>query len=263
VSTEPRVAVVTGGSSGIGLSLCEAFAARGYHLLLVGSRSATVAEAARRVERAAQGGTCIGRALDVASESDMQAMADEARERFGRIDVLVASAGIGKKPGSARVVPYPSAELPLDEWQAVVDVNLTGMFLSNRAVLPVMIAQGDGAIVNVCSSTTPHGLRGTPFAPAYCATKFGMVGFTEALAEEVAPYGIRVQAVHPGPVETPLVADTTLMRRFGGTISARHFAETVVWMVEQPSDSLLVHPHVLPFVARRRSGGTGARQEAD
>jgi len=110
-----------------------------------------------------------------------------------------------------------------------------------------MRAQGGGHIVNVCSSTTPHGLRGTPFGPAYCASKFGVVGFTEALAAEVASAGIRVQAIFPGPVTTPLVDQTLLARPFGGAISAEAFADAVVALLETPRDAMLIHPHVLPF----------------
>jgi 3-oxoacyl-[acyl-carrier protein] reductase len=126
-------------------------------------------------------------------------------------------------------------------------VNLRGVFLANRAVLPAMRAQGTGHIVNVCSSTTPRGLRGTPFGPAYCASKFGVVGLTEALAAEVGTQGIRVQAIFPGPVTTPLVDQTLLARPFGGAISAEAFADAVVALLETPRDAMLRHPHVLPF----------------
>jgi 3-oxoacyl-[acyl-carrier protein] reductase len=177
----------------------------------------------------------------------MQEMADKTMDRFGRIDLLVASAGIGKKAGSSRVIPYSTATLPPDEWGAVIGVNLTGTFLSNRAVIAPMMSQRSGHIINICSSTTPHGLHGTPYAPAYSASKFGVVGLTESLAEEVSSYGIRVQAVFPGAVETPLVDNTILARPFGGTITADNFAGTIMYLVTQPVDAITIHPHVIPF----------------
>ena len=245
-----RVAIVTGGSSGIGRAISAALAEAGYRLCIVGRNQQYLDDALARLDElhgSNAGPAHLGLALDVSRESDMREMADRTLQQFGRIDLLVASAGIGKKAGSDRVMPYPTATLPVDEWEAVIGVNLTGAFLSNRAVLATMISQRSGHIINVCSSTTPHGLRGTPYAPAYSASKFGLVGLTESLAEEVGSYGIRVQAVFPGPVETPLVDNTMLARPFGGAIVADSFASTIMSLVTQPADATIVHPHILPF----------------
>ena len=144
-------------------------------------------------------------------------------------------------------MPHSTATLPPEEWSEVIGVNLTGTFLSNRAVIPTMLTQRSGHIINVCSSTTPKGLRGTPYAPAYSASKFGVVGLTESLSQEVDSKGIKVQAIFPGPVETPLVDNTMLARPFGGAITAEHFADTVMYLVTQSDDATIVHPHVLPF----------------
>ncbi len=239
------VAVVTGGSSGIGLAIAQALAQEGYGIALVGQTPGRVEAALGQLPAPRGGSSHLGLVLDVSSEADMIRMADQTLERFGRIDLLVASAGIGKKPGSTRVLPHAAAELPLEEWRAVLGVNLDGVFLSNRAVLPAMRQQGAGHILNICSSTTPRGLRGTAFAPAYCASKFGVVGLTEALAEEVAGLGIRVQAVFPGAVQTTLVDQTTLARPFGGAVSAASFAAAVLELVRQPMDSVVVHPHIM------------------
>jgi 3-oxoacyl-[acyl-carrier protein] reductase len=131
-----------------------------------------------------------------------------------------------------------------------LEVNLTGIFLSNRAVLPIMISQASGQIVNICSSTTPYGLRGEPYAPAYCASKFGVVGLTESLAEEVRPYGIRVQAIFPGLVETGMIAKTALARRYGGLLTVEDVAAIIVYLTQQQDDTVIVHPHLLPVLER-------------
>lgn len=243
-----RVAIVTGGSSGIGRGIALALAEDGYDVAIVGRDEirvdSTLAEL-RQVGAPAK--RYLGYALDVASENDMREMTAAVLGEFGRIDLLVASAGVGRKAGSDRVMPYSTATLPVDEWEEIIGVNLTGTFLANRAVLPVMLGQRSGHIINICSSTTRHGLRGTPFAAAYCASKFGVVGLTESLAEEVGAHGIRVQAVFPGPVETPLVNKTALAQPFGGIVSAEGFAASVMFLVRQAQDATVEHPHILPF----------------
>jgi NAD(P)-dependent dehydrogenase (short-subunit alcohol dehydrogenase family) len=244
-----KVAIVTGGSSGIGQAIALALGHSGYDLTIVGTSTqrieATLKQLGQNTDR---GNAPLGLCLNVMQEADMQQMVDQTLKHFGRLDLLVASAGLGKQAGSTRVLPYPTASLPLEEWQDVIGVNLTGVFLSNRAVLPVMMAQQSGHIVNICSSTTPRGLRGQPFAPAYCASKFGVVGLTEALAEEVSAYGVKVQAIFPGPVKTPLLENTALLKLFGGwAVSTENFAASVIQMIEQPSEMVIVHPHLLPF----------------
>lgn len=240
-------AIVTGGSSGIGRAIALALAEAGYRVAVVGTSAARVAATVDLLGGAAGTQRHLGLVLDVCSEPDMEAMGRRTLERFGRIDLLVASAGIGRLAGSSRVMPHATADLPLAEWQGVIGVNLTGVFLSNRAVIPAMRAQGGGHILNVGSSTTPRGLRGTPYAPAYCASKFGLIGLTETLAEEESRHGIRVQVVLPGPVDTPLVDQTQLARPFGGPMSAESFSAAILSLVRMPLDTVVIHPHVLPF----------------
>lgn len=244
-----RVAIVTGGSSGIGRGIALALAEDGYAVAIVGRDQARIdATLGDLAQTGRSPQSFLGLALDVASASDMQQMAAQVLDRFGgRIDLLVASAGVGRKAGSDRVMPYSTAALPVDEWDEIIGVNLTGTFLANQAVLPAMLAQQAGHIINICSSTTRHGLRGTPFAVAYCASKFGVVGLTESLAAEVSAHGIRVQAVFPGPVETPLVNKTALAQPFGGIVSAEGFAGSVMFLVRQAQDATVEHPHILPF----------------
>jgi 3-oxoacyl-[acyl-carrier protein] reductase len=241
--SQKKIAIVTGGSSGIGKATCIALAKENYGIVVVGTNLQRINETLELLPTSGR----LGLALDVTQEQAMATMATKTIDYFGRIDLLVASAGLGKLT-SERLVPYPTASLPYDEWKAILDVNLTGIFLSNRAVLPIMIEQNLGHIINICSASTRHGLRGEPYAPAYCASKFGVVGFTESLAQEVGSYGIRVQAIFPGLVQTPMIAQTALVRRYGGVMNVDDVAETIIYLATQPIDTTIIHPHLIPFI---------------
>ncbi|MCI0504993.1 MAG: SDR family oxidoreductase [Gammaproteobacteria bacterium] len=243
-----RVAIVTGGSSGIGQAICVTLAKSGFNVVVTGTNPLRIEETLQLLEQFLHTASAhIGRKTDVTNEKEVRSLVEITYNRFERIDLLVASAGIGKSAGSKRVLPYSAATLPLCEWKAVLDVNLTGVYLTNRAVLPIMKAQKSGQIINIGSSTTPHGLKGTPYAPAYCASKFALAGFTQALAAEVEGDGIRVQTVFPGPVETPLVDNTLLAKPFGGIVRSDNFSNAVMALIEYPMDSTVIDPHILPM----------------
>jgi NAD(P)-dependent dehydrogenase (short-subunit alcohol dehydrogenase family) len=250
-----RVAIVTGGSSGIGRAVCVALARRGAALVVVGRSPTRLQEtgdalAALAPERGRKRRALLLR-LDVRSEADMESMRDRTLDRFGRIDVLVASAGIGRAGDPGRRLPTPFVRLPLSQWDAVVDTNLRGVFLSNRAVLPPMIERGRGEIVNIASAR--GSLRGQAYAAAYCASKFALLAFSRALAAEVASAGIRVQTVLPDAVESPLVAGTGLgAPRFGSLPPAR-LGEFVADSVALPDDATLESPLVAPFARAGRT----------
>jgi NAD(P)-dependent dehydrogenase (short-subunit alcohol dehydrogenase family) len=242
-----KVAIVTGGSSGIGQATCIALANMQFQIVVVGTNPQGIDRTLNYLNQFPSNRPHQGLALNVAHEADMQIMTEKTLEQFGRIDLLVASAGLGKKSGSERIIPPSAALLSLDEWNEILNVNLTGVFLSNRAVLPTMISQGSGQIINIGSATSIHGLRGQPYASAYCASKFGVVGFSESLAEEVSTYGIRVQALLPGLVTTSLVPVKAFSRSWGGSISVESIADAIVGLVKQPIDAVTVDPCLLPF----------------
>ncbi len=240
---QKKVAIVTGGSSGIGRATCIALAKANYCIVVVGTNLQRINDTLNLLPTSGH----LGLSLDVTKEQAMTKMATKTIDYFGRIDLLVASAGLGKST-SERLVPYATASLPYDEWKAILNVNLTGIFLSNRAVLPTMIEQKLGHIINICSSSTLHGLKGEPYAPAYCASKFGVVGLTESLAQEVSSYGIRVQAIFPGLVQIPMIAQTALVSRYGGVMNVDDVAETILYLTTQKIDATIVHPHLIPFI---------------
>jgi NAD(P)-dependent dehydrogenase (short-subunit alcohol dehydrogenase family) len=180
---EGRVAIVTGAAQGIGRALAEGLAAEGARIVVADLAGAEASAASLPTES-------IGVRVDVSSEEDVAAMTAAAMERFGRIDVLVNNAGI-----YTSLVPKPFEEIDAAEWRQVMDVNVLGMFLCCRAVMPHMKAQGDGRIVNIASGTP---FKGVPFLLHYVVSKGAVVALTRALAKEVGGAGVLVNTVAPG-----------------------------------------------------------------
>jgi NAD(P)-dependent dehydrogenase (short-subunit alcohol dehydrogenase family) len=182
VKLEGQVALVTGGSQGIGHAIAQGLAAEGARIV--------IADLQRAEEAAGEFPDGVGIAADVASEDDVERLAAEAVERCGGVDVVVNNAGL-----YASLAMRPFTEIPLDEWRRVMDVNVASMFLVCKALVPRMQERGGGAIVNI-SSGTPF--RGVPFLLHYVTSKGAIVAFTRALAKELGPAGIRVNCVAPG-----------------------------------------------------------------
>lgn len=190
-----QVALVTGGSQGIGRAIVETFAAAGADIVLNHHR-ATATDVRQVVGYVRDAGRqVLAIEADVSRRGEVAAMVGRAIGEFGRIDILVNNAGIGPE--------CPLDELTEDIWDQVMAVNLKGQFLVCQAVVPHMLAAGYGRIVNIGSE---QGLIGAVGLTAYCASKAGVFGFTKALARELAPSGILVNCVAPGPVDTALLA---------------------------------------------------------
>jgi NAD(P)-dependent dehydrogenase (short-subunit alcohol dehydrogenase family) len=183
-----RLAIVTGGAAGIGAAIAALYAAEGARVL-VADRNRQAAEATAQ----SIGAAAVACEVDVTREDEVQAMARDARARFGGIDILVNNAGVIRK---AYVKDMTEAL-----WDEVVDVNLKATFLCSKAVLPAMIERNGGRIVNIASIA---GKVGEPTASAYSAAKWGVIGFTRSLALEVARHDILVNAICPGPIPTAL-----------------------------------------------------------
>jgi NAD(P)-dependent dehydrogenase (short-subunit alcohol dehydrogenase family) len=184
-------AAVTGAASGIGRATALRLAAEGAAVACLD----VVAEGAEKTaaEIAEAGGTAHARGCDVSSESSVAAAMSGVLADLGRLDVLCNIAGIGKFAHTD--------EVPLSEWDRIIAVNLTGTFLMCRAALPALLESG-GTIINTASTA---GLIGQPYSAAYCASKGGVVQLTKALAYEYIERGVRVNAVAPGGVDTPLM----------------------------------------------------------
>ncbi len=184
-----KIALVTGGSQGIGEAICRRLAAEGATVAVLASRSQAKAEAVA----ATLGHGARGYVADVSVRAQMQALMAQVSGDLGRIDILVNSAGI--------FLPTPAGEADEAVMDRMIDTNLKGSFLAIDAVVPLMKAQGGGAIVNLASVA---GVAGIATYAIYCATKAGVIMMTRSLAQELAPHGIRVNAVAPGNTETPM-----------------------------------------------------------
>jgi NAD(P)-dependent dehydrogenase (short-subunit alcohol dehydrogenase family) len=181
-----KIVIVTGGAQGIGRVYGLGVAGEGARVVV-----ADVVDPTPTVKEIEAGGSqALGVTCDVSREADTQRLATETLARFGRIDVLVNNAAVY---GTLKRRPF--MEIPVEEWDRVMAVNLRGLFLCARAVFPTMKAQGKGKIINVASSTF---FKGVPNYIHYTTSKGGVVGFTRSLARELGEFGIRVNAIAPG-----------------------------------------------------------------
>lgn len=248
-----KVVIVTGGTGGIGLATAKAAAALGAAVVVADIDAARVAAVAAELEQAGAAGA-LGLAIDVRREEDHARLVQATTERFGRIDALIVCAGILRKRGTP---PKLLVDTSTDEFDDVVGINLKGVFLANRAVLPTMIAQRSGIIINLSSV---QGLQGRAYDSVYCASKFGVVGFSQAVADEVKTYGIKVQALMPAAVATPMWEQNLPAPMPGDAIPPERIADLIVFMLMQPEDTMLVGPVIVPVGARKRKTKTEATQ---
>ncbi len=190
-----RVALVTGAGRGMGRASAERLAAGGARVVVNDLDETRAAEVADRL--VAGGAEAIGVAADVADADDVSRLVDTTREKFGDVDILVNNAGVLRRTGIL--------DLDEDEWDLVLDVNLKGTYLCTRAVLPAMKAAGWGRVVNISSSAGRS--VSTLGGPHYTTAKAAVLGFTRAVAREMGPFGITLNAVCPGLVNTEMVTE--------------------------------------------------------
>ncbi len=190
-----RVGLVTGAGRGMGRASAERIAADGARVVVNDLDETRAAEVADRL--VSEGAEAIGVAADVSDAADVSRLVDTAREAFGDVDILVNNAGVLRRTGIL--------DLGEDEWDLVLDVNLKGTYLCTRAVLPAMKASGWGRVVNISSSAGRS--VSTLGGPHYTTAKAAVLGFTRAVAREMAPFGITLNAVCPGLVNTEMVSE--------------------------------------------------------
>jgi 3-oxoacyl-[acyl-carrier protein] reductase len=192
-----KVCLITGAAQGIGLATAEKFAREGATVVLCDLKREAVDAAVARCRDAghAAGGAAEGEVVNVVDRAQVDAMVAAVKARHGRIDVLVNNAGITR---DARL-----QKMTLEQFDQVIDVNLRGVFHCAQAVVDTMVAQGSGVILNASSVV---GIYGNFGQTNYAATKFGVIGFTKTWSRELGPKGVRVNAVAPGFIETPILA---------------------------------------------------------
>jgi len=183
-----KVALVTGAAGGIGAAAARGLAEEGALLLLTDADGPGAERLAQEL-----GGRASARAHDVTSEADWQAVASWALESHGRIDILFNNAGV--------FLAAALAETSLEDFRRVIDVNVIGVFLGMRTVAPVMSEQQAGSIINMSSVA---GLMGSPYLVAYAASKWAVRGMTKVVAKELASFGVRVNSLHPGQIDTDM-----------------------------------------------------------
>lgn len=192
---EGKAALVTGGASGIGRATALTLAREGARVLVADRDAAGASAVAATIAGRGGGAHAVG--CDVTREDEVAAMVQTAVDVFGRLDCAVNNAGVTAPGGLLH-------EIAVEDWERTLAVNLTGVFLCLRHELPVMRAQGEGAIVNISSGA---GLIGTPGLAHYCASKHGILGLTKTAALENARAGVRVNALCPGSTDTPMLQD--------------------------------------------------------
>lgn len=243
MGTEQRkVAFVTGASSGIGRATSLIFAANGYATAMADLNEAGGKETEAMGRDA--GGECMFVSCNVADEASVKSAIEQTVEAYGRLDAAFNAAGIDGEPGKT------TAECSNDNWDKIMAVNLKGLWHCMRNQIPAMLKSGGGAIVN-CASTA--GITGAPFCAAYSASKHGVVGLTRSAALEYASQGIRVNAVCPGMIRTPMT-QSEAMKAVIDTLAAdspiqrmgepEEIGEAVLWLCSDGAS--YVHGQALP-----------------
>ena len=218
------VAVVTGAGRGIGRAVAVALAREGARVALAARTEADLRETQARIRK--QGGRAVCIPCDVGRSASVEAMVARVLEAYGDLDLLVNNAG--------RFVPADVAECTDEAWEETLRTNLTGVFFCTRAVLRHFLAKGAGHVVNIVSGAGVHAFPG---AAAYCASKFGVMGFSETLLQEVRGRGVRVTVVLPGMTRTGMVAAD----RYAAVpkIPPEEVAEAVVYAAAAPPETLV------------------------
>jgi NAD(P)-dependent dehydrogenase (short-subunit alcohol dehydrogenase family) len=219
VKLADKVALITGAGSGIGRGSALLFAREGARIAVADIDMEGAAETVRQIE--SQGGEAIAIRADVSSPDDVQAMVEATVKRLGTVDVLYNNAATEGPICFA-------AQISVEQFDYVMDVNVRGTWLGMKYALPIMMAKRSGSILNVSSLA---GLRATPGGAAYCASKFGVIAITQAVAIEYGKYNIRANCIVPGWIETPMVH-----RLFGATLPQSSVTAPPLRRIGQPED---------------------------
>jgi NADP-dependent 3-hydroxy acid dehydrogenase YdfG len=213
-------AIITGGASGIGYAIARALVDVGVNVIIASRRGDVLAKAAGDLNSLGKG-RALPVVCDIRKNEDVVNVVKTAKDTFPSIDILVNNSGLGV---ASKIVDCTD-----EEWDLVLDTNLNGVFRLTREVLPAMISQRSGSIINIASQAAKHGY---PNAGPYCASKFGLVGFSEALQAEVREYGIIVHSLCPALVQVPPPKNQHDVR--DDVLQVEDLASTVLFLLTQP-----------------------------
>ena len=238
-SLQDKVAVITGGSRGIGFAVAQALSSQGCNVIVAGRDSKALKKAVAKLK--GNHGTVTGHSCDVSIPAQVQKLFAAVKKRYSKIDILVNNAGVAHPLA-------PAAKLSIQDWKRVIDTNLTGMFLCTRAALPLMRA--GGTIVNNLSVAAIQPFEGMA---AYNASKYGALGFTNVLREELRKQGIRVLALMPGSTDTAIWEQFWPDAPREQMVSASTVAEAVLHAVTLPPGATIEEIRLRPTIGSLRS----------
>jgi len=240
MNPDSRVAIVTGGSQGIGFAAVCAFAARGMSVVAAARDRARLEQAISTLDSADRG-RVVGIAADVSDEASVATLVRDTADRFGRIDVLVNSAGVSMS-ARPRLVDTTSTE-----WRKLIDTNLTGTYLMCREALPHLEKADDAYILNIQSTAS---YASQPGVSLYAASKYGVRALTEALIEEYRNTGIRVTSVSPGPVDTTIWThklEPPSAERRAKMLRPSDISDILIWLLDRPRHMHIPNITVTPW----------------
>lgn len=232
-----KVAIVTGAGRGIGRAIALALGRAGARVVLAARSEAELRGVAEEIRGG--DGDALVLPTDVTRDDDMESLVKRTLKEWGSIDILVNNAGWGKTG--------PVVNSKVEDWDVTLQVNLRAPMVLSRLVLPAMLEKKSGAIINIGSISAKAGQANTA---AYSASKFGLLGFTQSLFEEVREYGVKVSVIHPGFVDTPLIPQNKRVDR-SKMIRPEDIAETVLFVLSSPPNScpveITVRPQQTPY----------------
>lgn len=226
-SLQNKVAIITGAGSGIGKAAAELLAEAGAQVVISDINEEHGNSAVQEIKQ--NGGDAFFVKADSSKPEDNEALVKQAIQQYGGLDIAVNNVGIGGPL-------VPTGEYPIDGWKKVIDINLNGVFYGMRYQIPAMLERGSGSIINISSI---HGASGVRNSAAYAATKHGVIGLTRAAALEYSAKGIRINAVGPGYILTPLLQNTlddaarealVSLHPIGRLGESREIAEMILWL---------------------------------
>ncbi len=236
-----KVAVVTGGTRGIGFSIAENLAKEGAKVFICGKDKARLMTALEALSRSTTGGRSGGVIADVRRYDDCRKVIGGAVETFGGVDILVNNAGVG--------IFKPVDQMTPEEWDTVIETNLSGVFYCCHAAIPLMRQRGGGYIFNISSLA---GVNAFPGGSAYNASKFGLNGFSEAIMQDIRYDGIRVTYIMPGSVATDFAAAPGSRARESWKLTGEDIAKTVIDLYALPQTALASRIEMRPSQPPRK-----------